>query len=84
MELKDTVEMMNSEDYKERFKAEYLQTKIRYEKLDNMLIRYKAGTLDFTLSCPIEFLDDQKYYMEEYLKALRVRAEIEKINLSEE
>lgn len=23
MELKDTVEMMNSEDYKERFKAEY-------------------------------------------------------------
>ena len=24
MELRDTVEMMNSEDYKERFKAEYL------------------------------------------------------------
>lgn len=23
MELKETVEMMNSEDYKERFKAEY-------------------------------------------------------------
>ena len=25
MELKDTVQMMQSEDYKERFKAEYLQ-----------------------------------------------------------
>lgn len=24
MELKDTVKMMNSEDYKERFKAEYV------------------------------------------------------------
>ena len=33
MELKDTVEMMNSTDYKERFKAEYHQTKIRYERL---------------------------------------------------
>ena len=32
-ELKETVAMMNSADYKERFKAEYHQTKIRYEKL---------------------------------------------------
>ena len=28
MSLEDTVEMMKSEDYKERFKAEYYQTKI--------------------------------------------------------
>lgn len=33
MELKDTVNGMLSEDYKERFVAEYQQTKIRYEKL---------------------------------------------------
>lgn len=33
MQMKDTVEMMCSADYKERFKAEYYQTKIRYEKL---------------------------------------------------
>ena len=26
MELKDTIEMMNSKDYKERFIAEYQQT----------------------------------------------------------
>lgn len=32
MELKDTIKLMTSEDYKERFAAEYLQTKIRYEK----------------------------------------------------
>ena len=29
MELKETVEMMNSADYKERFKAEYQQVVIR-------------------------------------------------------
>lgn len=40
MELNDTVEMMNSEDYKERFKAEYYQTVIRYGKLKNMLDRW--------------------------------------------
>lgn len=81
MELKDTVEMMNSEDYKERFKAEYLQTKIRYDKLDKMLIKYEAGTLNFTPNCPIDALENQRYYMREYLNALRVRAEIEKIDL---
>lgn len=32
MELKDTIEMMTSDDYKERFKAEYYQTKIRYNE----------------------------------------------------
>lgn len=37
MRLKDTVEMMNSTDYKERFKAEYHQVVIRYQKLKAML-----------------------------------------------
>ena len=37
MELKETVEGMTSPDYKERFKAEYRQTKIRYEKLKHFL-----------------------------------------------
>ena len=32
MELKDTIELMSSADWKDRFIAEYLQTKIRYEK----------------------------------------------------
>lgn len=60
MELKDTVELMNSEDYKERFKAEYLQAKIRYDKLDAMTVKYEAGTLNFTPSCPLELLKEQK------------------------
>lgn len=35
MELKETIELMCSSDYKERFVAEYRQVKIRYEKLKN-------------------------------------------------
>ena len=82
MELKDTIELMNSSDYKERFKAEYLQAKIRYDKLDKMLIKYEAGTLNFTPSCDISILDDQLYYMQNYLRMLRIRAEIEDIDLN--
>lgn len=81
MELKETIDLMNSEDYKDRFKAEYLQTKIRYNKLHQMLIKYEAGTLDFKPTCPIEKLQEQKRYMGEYLRCLEVRAAIEGIEL---
>lgn len=81
MELKDTIELMESADYKERFKAEYYQTKIRYDKLHKMLVKYEARTLEFEPICPIEILQDQAYYMGNYLKTLEIRAEIEKIKL---
>ena len=81
MELKDTIKLMESEDYKERFKAEYYQTKIRYDKLHKMLVKYEAKTLEFEPTCPIEILQDQAYYMGKYLKILEVRAEIENIEL---
>ena len=81
LELKDTIEMMNSPDYKERFKAEYLQTKIRYEKLHKMCIKYEAGTLDFTPNCSLELLKEQKMYMGNYLRCLELRAEIERVSL---
>ena len=82
MELKDTVELMNSKDYKERFKAEYLQAKIRYDKLDAMTVKYEAGTLNFTPSCPLELLKEQKKYMGNYIRTLKIRAEIENIDLN--
>ena len=40
IELKDTAEMMNSDDYKKRFQAEYIQVVIRYKKLEYMLRRW--------------------------------------------
>ena len=81
MELKDTIEMMNSNDYKERFKAEHQQTKIRYDKLDAMTVKYEAGTLSFTPTCSLELLKDQKKHMGNYIRCLKIRAEIEGIEL---
>lgn len=73
--------MMNSSDYKERFKAEYWQTKIRYEKLHKMIIKYEAGTLEFEPTCSIDLLKTQESHMYQYLYCLEVRAEIENIEL---
>ena len=84
MELKDTIEMMNSDDYKERFKAEYWQTKIRYEKLHEMIVKYEAGVLEFEPKCPLLLLKEQASYMGQYLYTLDVRAKMEDINLEDE
>ena len=81
MELKDTIELMNSTDYKERFRAEYYQTKNRYDKLDKMSCLYEAKMLNFTPSCPLELLTEQKRHMGNYLHCLKVRAAIEEIEL---
>lgn len=83
MDLKDTTKMMNSSDYKERFQAEYWQTKIRYDKLDAMTVKYEAGTLNFTPSCSLELLKEQKKHMGNYIRCLKIRAEIEGIDLTE-
>ena len=94
MELKDTIEMMQSADYKERFKAEYQQTKIRYEKLKafNNKIEAAQRTQEYpfapkkvdepTHDCPVSVLREQQHIMGEYLHILEVRAVIEGIDLN--
>ena len=79
MELYETVDGMLSKNYKERFRAEYLQTKIRYDKLHQMIVKAEAKTLDFELTCPIELLQDQARAMSNYLYCLELRSEIEKV-----
>lgn len=89
-ELKETVPEMLSEDYKERFIAEYKQTKIRYERLKNFNTRIKAAEITkFTdkpvevppHDCPIDLLREQQAVMGNYLHILEVRAVIEGIDL---
>lgn len=84
MELKDTIEMMNSPDYKERFKAEYLQLKLRADKLHDMLLKYFDGKLDFTPKCSKELLATQYQLMAAYQSILLERARIEGIDLKGE
>lgn len=81
MELKDTIEMMGSVDYKERFGAEYKQLEIRRNGLYNMLKKYKAGELPFTPSCSYDLLNGQLKAMNLYSEYLEERAEIEGIDL---
>ncbi len=81
MKLNETVEMMNSTDYKERFRAEYLQLKIRMEGLSAMLKKYKAGTLNFTPSCSYDLLNAQFKTMDLYASFLEDRAKVEDIDL---
>lgn len=83
MTLKETIPLMTSNDYKERFKAEYFQLKIRDDKLSEMLNKYNEGTLDFTPNCSYEMFFEQLVYMKHYLAMLERRAEIEGINLEE-
>lgn len=76
--------LTNSDNYKDRFIAEYLQLKERYEKLHRMLVKWEAKTLDFEPSCPFCVLEKQASIMGQYLKQLEIRAEIEGIDISME
>ncbi|MCI8795292.1 MAG: hypothetical protein HFG89_00330 [Dorea sp.] len=81
MTLRDTVEMMNSENYKERFKAEYWQNVIRYRKLKNMLERWDKNSLDFKPTCPRSTYNMQIKAMTDYIAVLEARAVMEGIEL---
>jgi hypothetical protein len=93
MELKDTIEMMQSADYKERFKAEYRQTKIRYEKLKAFCNKIEAAQRTQSdpfapkkaeepkHDCSVELLKEQQSAMYQYLHTLEIRAVIEGIEL---
>lgn len=81
MELNKTIEMMTSADYKERFKAEFYQLKIRHEGLAKMLKGYREETLNFKPNCSYELLHTQLVYMECYINVLEERAKIENIEL---
>ena len=81
MKLSETTDMMSSGDYKERFRAEYFQLKIRMAGLIEMLRKYKNGELTFTPSCSYDLLNGQLKSMDMYTSYLEERALIENINL---
>lgn len=83
MELKNTVKMMNSSDYQERFKAEYWQNVIRYRRLEEMLAKWDKDELNFTPTCPRSVYNTQIKAMTEYIAVLEARAVMEGIELTE-
>ena len=94
LELKDTVELMCSADYRERFIGEYIQTKIRYERLKAFNNKIEAARRVMCSDegvrveepkhdCPAGLLKEQQAAMGEYLHLLEVRAVIEDIDLAD-
>jgi hypothetical protein len=83
MKLNDTSEMMNSKDFKERFRAEYFQLVNRIEELSTMLDDYRKGTLKFEPKCTLKLLDGQMRSMITYKTHLEERAKLEEVNLEE-
>lgn len=89
-ELSQTCEMMCSKDYKERFKAEFYQLKIRAEKLENFLAKIKAqyhyanDCIEKNIiqhDCDEMILEEQLSDMKHYLFILKQRAVIENIDI---
>lgn len=79
--IADTAGLMTSEDYIDRFRAEYHQLRDRREKLVKMITDYHAGKLNFEPDCSIELLMHQADVMQHYQTILEMRAKIEKIKL---
>ena len=79
--LNDSALLMVSTDYKNRFKAEYIQLKTRLEGLKTMLHNWDNEQLSFIPSCPRSTYDLQVEAMTKYLAVLEARAKIEDINL---
>lgn len=95
-DLSDTITLMKSNNYKDRFVAEYFQTKIRYEKLKNITTKWEAlmskgehifdyefeRVLGFIPKTPFHVLREQQRCMGEYLHQLEIRTILEDIDLS--
>ena len=87
-EFEDTVHLMLSDDYRDRFVAEYRQVKIRYERLKAFNNRIEAAMMapasnvkEPKHDCPLGLLRAQQKAMGEYLHTLELRAVIEHIDL---
>ena len=81
MELKNTIPMMESESWVDRFIAEYEQTKIRYNKLHKLIIKREVGKHGFDAPIPLESWKTQAYHMGLYLYELEKQAAIHGIEL---
>lgn len=79
--LADSMSLMMSADYKDRFKAEVMQLQNRYEGLKKMVEKWDKGDLSFTPTCPREIYNFQLKAMKEYLDTLIIRAKIEGVEL---
>lgn len=77
--MRNTVSLMLSDDWQERFVAEYRQLETRIESLGRMINNWDE--LSFHPNCSKRTLEIQLEHMNNYFESLKVRASIENINL---
>lgn len=83
-ELKETATLMVSEDYKERFRAEYHQVETRFIKLRAMCLKWDHEGIEglgFTPTCPRDLYEQQLGAMMDYLRVLITRSQLENVEL---
>lgn len=78
-ELSATAELMRSDDYNDRFAAEYMQVRIRMDRLQKMVDKWDKGELGFVPTCPRSTYDLQLRAMNDYATILEARAKMEGI-----
>ena len=83
MKMTDTIKLMNSTDYKERFRGEYFRLVNRIESFSKMLDGYRHNSLKYTPKCTLKMLDGQMNSMIIYRTHLEESAKIEEISLEE-
>ena len=79
--LASTRNMMVSPDYKERFRAEFIQVFNRFANLCKMCEKWDKGELDFTPTCARYTYNKQIFFMREYLAVLLERSKVEHVDV---
>lgn len=80
MELKDTIDMMCSGKYEERFMAEYYQLKLRIEDLNRLLLECKENKSSTGINFKYNLLSKQLNHMQKYAILMEARASFENID----
>lgn len=87
-ELEDTVELMLSTKWKDRFMAEFYQLCIRKNSLENLLRNYDKGfshcAINRMPNCDVELLRKQLEVMTEYVHILEQRGDAEMVWYNED
>ena len=82
MTWSEIARLQKSEDYVDRFEAEFYALQKRLVRLDNMLYCWRNNSLNFEPNCSYRKLKDQFDAMLKYYDILVDRAEIEHIELN--
>lgn len=80
--LEDTIPLMKSECFKDRLRAEYWQTAIRYQKLLKTIVAYHNGSIGYIPRVSLEDCKKQAEVMSAYLAILSEQAKVDGADLN--